>query len=483
MHAVIGVAGGARPCATRTGVGSLVEVDAVRRRARARVRADHRVDARTACCSSGTGTAARSPRRRASTAPDDDGRAGSRLSVDDRRAVAGARRRSIGRPDLADRPGARATSPAAGAAHDRLDEALGAWAADARRRRRGRPARSPPGSRPRPRSTPPRRPAPAVRRPRLPRDRRPPGDRPAAAARPCRSGSPASTAGPGRPAPCFGQHTDEVLTELLGLSAAELADLAGRRRVIADHPVGLLIRSIRCTDLFDRFAVIDVDTHLTEPPDVWTARMPAALHDAGAAHRARRRHATCGWPTANCIGAPGYYSMAGFDGVMPAIDARRPTTTSPPSMYDADARASQFLDERGHPRPGALPERRRLRERLLPARSATASSSLALRAGLQRLPHRLVQRRPRPAASRSPRCRSGTSTSPIAELQRCVAQRPPGGELLQPARRTTASRRSRTAHWDPIWAAAQEAGVSVSFHVGGGSMGTQFERHRRAWAG
>ncbi len=30
-------------------------------------------------------------------------------------------------------------------------------------------------------------------------------------------------------------------------------------------------------------------------------------------------------------------------------------------------------------------------------------------------------------------------------------------------------------HWDPIWAAAQEAGVPVNFHVGGGSMGTQFE--------
>jgi predicted TIM-barrel fold metal-dependent hydrolase len=28
-------------------------------------------------------------------------------------------------------------------------------------------------------------------------------------------------------------------------------------------------------------------------------------------------------------------------------------------------------------------------------------------------------------------------------------------------------------HWDPLWAAAQEAGTSVSFHVGGGSMGTQ----------
>jgi uncharacterized protein len=30
-------------------------------------------------------------------------------------------------------------------------------------------------------------------------------------------------------------------------------------------------------------------------------------------------------------------------------------------------------------------------------------------------------------------------------------------------------------HWDPIWATAQEANLSVSFHVGGGSMGTMFE--------
>ena len=30
-------------------------------------------------------------------------------------------------------------------------------------------------------------------------------------------------------------------------------------------------------------------------------------------------------------------------------------------------------------------------------------------------------------------------------------------------------------HWDPIWSVAQETGVSVSFHVGGGSMGTQMQ--------
>ena len=31
------------------------------------------------------------------------------------------------------------------------------------------------------------------------------------------------------------------------------------------------------TDLFDRVRVVDVDSHLTEPPDVWTARTPKAL--------------------------------------------------------------------------------------------------------------------------------------------------------------------------------------------------------------
>jgi hypothetical protein len=28
------------------------------------------------------------------------------------------------------------------------------------------------------------------------------------------------------------------------------------------------------TDLFDRVAVIDVDTHLTQTPHVWVARLP-----------------------------------------------------------------------------------------------------------------------------------------------------------------------------------------------------------------
>lgn len=52
------------------------------------------------------------------------------------------------------------------------------------------------------------------------------------------------------------------------------------------------------TGLFDRFEVIDVVTHLTEPPGVWTARMPTAVHDQ-VPHIERRdgRDVWVGWMT------------------------------------------------------------------------------------------------------------------------------------------------------------------------------------------
>src|SRR3954452_8378318 len=97
-------------------------------------------------------------------------------------------------------------------------------------------------------------------------------------------------------------------------------------------------------DLFDRFHVIDVDTHLAEPPDVWTARMPSALHDR-VPHIERVDGRDVWMADGGFIGAPGYYSMAGFDGVLPA---QVPATYDEiaPAMYDPGARVA-LLDEQG----------------------------------------------------------------------------------------------------------------------------------------
>ena len=70
-------------------------------------------------------------------------------------------------------------------------------------------------------------------------------------------------------------------------------------------------------DLFARFDVIDVDTHVTEPPDLWTARTPAAIHDR-VPHIERIDGNDVWMADGQRLGHPGYYSMAGYDGVLPA---------------------------------------------------------------------------------------------------------------------------------------------------------------------
>ena len=98
------------------------------------------------------------------------------------------------------------------------------------------------------------------------------------------------------------------------------------------------------TDLFDRFAVIDVDSHLTEPPDVWTARVPASRRDE-VPHIERVDGQDVWMVQGERLGAPGYYSMAGHDGIMPASIPQTYDDIAP-SMYDPQARL-RFLDEQG----------------------------------------------------------------------------------------------------------------------------------------
>jgi len=222
------------------------------------------------------------------------------------------------------------------------------------------------------------------------------------------------------------------------------------------------------TDLFDRVAVIDVDTHLTEPPDTWTARVPAALHDQ--VPHVERIDGNDVWMAAGeRLGHPGYYSMAGFDGVMP-VSIPKTFDEIPDAMYDADARLA-FLDEQGiraqvlYPNVGGFGNGYflRLGDRDLVAQCVRAYNDF-LHDWCSADPDRLL----------------AVTALPFWDVDLAITELHRGIELGHRAVNFCNQPQDHGQpplahkHWDPVWAAAQEAAVSVSFHVGGGSMGTQF---------
>jgi len=225
------------------------------------------------------------------------------------------------------------------------------------------------------------------------------------------------------------------------------------------------------SNLFDRHGVIDVDTHLTEPPDVWTARVPKAMHDK-VPHIERIDGNDVWMVSGERLGAPGYYSMAGWNGVMPKST---PATYDEihPSMFDSTERL-KFMDEQGlqaqilYPNVGGFGNGYflRLGDRELVAACVTAYNDF-LTDWCSADPNRLIAVTALPFWDRE---------LAVAELQRCIER---GHRAVNFCNQPQDYGQPHLAdpHWDPIWAAAQEAGVSVSFHVGGGSMGTLFVDH------
>ena len=219
------------------------------------------------------------------------------------------------------------------------------------------------------------------------------------------------------------------------------------------------------TDLFERFKVIDVDTHLTEPPDVWTARMPASLHDK-VPHIERVDGRDTWMVNGESLGSPGYYSMAGFDGLMPLkipetydefapIHVRR---RCPPGVHGQPGHLGQIL----YPNVGgsataiscASATGRWWRSAWPPTTTSSATGPPPMPTG----------------SSPSPRCRSGTSTIP--GRNRAVRRAgPPGHQLLQPApglRPAPARAPALGSHLG----AGSRGRAGCQLHVGGGNMGT-----------
>ena len=217
-------------------------------------------------------------------------------------------------------------------------------------------------------------------------------------------------------------------------------------------------------DLFDRFQVIDVDSHITEPPDVWTARMPASMHDK--VPHIERIDGVDAWVAGGVrISSPGSVSMAGFDGVIP--DFPKTYEEIPASMWDAHARI-EHMDAEG------------IAAQVLYPNVGGFGNGYFLRIGERSLVNECVR-------TYNDWLLDWTSADPsrfvtvcavpfwdkdfaIEEIQRCVDM---GHKAInfcnQPQGYGSPPLADR--YWDPIWAVAQEAGVSVSFHIGGGDIG------------
>ena len=95
--------------------------------------------------------------------------------------------------------------------------------------------------------------------------------------------------------------------------------------------------------IFDRIRTIDTDTHVTEPPDVWTARVSKKWGDA--VPHVRRVDGRDVWFIRDqTAGAPGFTTQAGFEGSYP--EARKTYEEIPRSSYDARARLEHMDAEK-----------------------------------------------------------------------------------------------------------------------------------------
>jgi predicted TIM-barrel fold metal-dependent hydrolase len=213
-------------------------------------------------------------------------------------------------------------------------------------------------------------------------------------------------------------------------------------------------------DLFDRYRVIDVDTHLTEPPDLWTSRVASRWGDL-VPHVERRGGEDLWVIGEKVVLKPGIATMAGFDGTVP----EHPLTYDefPAAAWRADARLAH-MDREGiyaqvlYPNVGGFGSQGflRLKEPELMLECVRAYNDF-LTEWTSASPDRLL------AVTALPFWDVATS---VREVERCAALG--HRAVLFPSQPHDFGQPALSSrHWDPLFAAAQSAGLSISFHIGG----------------
>ncbi len=212
-------------------------------------------------------------------------------------------------------------------------------------------------------------------------------------------------------------------------------------------------------DVFERYRVIDVDTHVTEPPDLWTSRVS---HKWGSlVPHVERREGEDLWVIGEkVVLKPGIASMAGFDGTVP----EHPLTYDefPRAAFESGARLAH-MDREGiyaqvlYPNVGGFGSQGflRLKEPELMLECVRAYNDFLVE-WTSPAPNRLL------AVTALPFWDVPAS---VREVERCAALG--HRAVLFPSQPHDFGQPALSdRHWDPLFAAAQSAGLSISFHIG-----------------
>ena len=215
------------------------------------------------------------------------------------------------------------------------------------------------------------------------------------------------------------------------------------------------------TQIFDRYKVIDVDTHVTEPPDVWVDRVSSKWGDR-VPHVVRQGEIDMWMIGDQPILPPGITATAGFDGFIPEFPGTYDKMVA--ASYDAKARL-EHMDREGihaqvlYPNVGGFGSGKflDLEEPALMLECVQAYNDW-LREWCSADSNRLIPIMATPFWDLK---------AAIKEIDRCAAQ---GyrGVLFGSQPEVFGQPPLIDPHWDPFWAAAQDAGLSISFHIGSG---------------
>jgi predicted TIM-barrel fold metal-dependent hydrolase len=220
--------------------------------------------------------------------------------------------------------------------------------------------------------------------------------------------------------------------------------------------------------------VIDVDTHITEPADLWTSRLPRRFQDR-APHIVRNPDTgieTWQIGEGQSFLPVGFTAVAGWPEPFPA--APKTMEEVPPAAYDAHARI-EYMDRTGiwsmalYPNVGGFGSQAFLR---------LGDPDLML-ACVQAYNDFLID-----WISPDPRRFIPVMATPywdveasVKEIERCAA-RGHKAVLFTGEPQSHGMPILASSHWDPLWSAAQACELPISFHIGTGNFDDGFTPER-----